>query len=276
MNLQPIIDYFLANLLAPVLRVGIVVVLTLVALRVVTIVRNRLKRRIDGPTVAPEQKPRLNTLLIAGFNLARIAILGIGTLMVLVGIGINITPLLASVGVVSLALSLGAQTLIKDYIGGALILIENQFVVGDAVQIGFDPETSGTVEQITLRSTYIRDLEGRLVIVPNGEVRVVLNSSNQWARAIVDINVPFEEDQGKVIQVLEAAMQKASQDETIKPFMLEAPQITGWSSLTEWAVQVRIAVKTKPDQRAAVASALRRYALEALRGAGIEIAVRKI
>jgi small conductance mechanosensitive channel len=113
------------------------------------------------------------------------------------------------------------------------------------------------------------------VIVPNGEVRVVLNSSNQWARAIVDINVPFDEDLGKVIQVLEAAMQKAYQDETIKPFMLEMPQITGWSSFTEWAVQVRIAVKTKPDQRAAAARALRRYTLEALRGAGIEIAVRK-
>jgi small conductance mechanosensitive channel len=276
MDIKSIIDYFSANLLAPLLRVGVILLLTLAALRAVTIVRRRLKQRIEGPTVALEQRARLTTLLMAGVNLARIVILGIATLMVLVAIGINITPLLASVGVVSLALSLGAQTLIKDFIGGTLILIENQFSVGDAVQIGFDPETAGTVEQITLRSTYIRDPEGKLVIVPNGEVRVVLNSSNQWARAIVDINVPFDEDLRKAIQVLEAAMQVASQDETIKPFLSEAPQITGWNSFTEWAVQVRIAVKTTPDKRVTIANALRRYAQEALRKAGIEIAVRRI
>ena len=111
-------------------------------------------------------------------------------LMLLSEFGIDITPLLASMGVVGLAVSLGAQSLFKDLIGGILIIIENQYSVGDSIVVG---PVSGEVERITLRTTQVRALNGDLYVVPNGEVRVLANQTRDWARAVTDVGVAYEE-----------------------------------------------------------------------------------
>jgi small-conductance mechanosensitive channel len=120
---------------------------------------------------------------------ADIAIAVIALLMLLRTFGVDITPLLASVGVAGLAVSLGAQTLINDLIGGVLILIGNQYVVGDTIKVG---DVSGAVERLTLRVTYIRDVNGSLFVVPNGEVRIVGNMTKEWSRALQEnITLPY-------------------------------------------------------------------------------------
>jgi small conductance mechanosensitive channel len=159
--------------------------------------------------------------------------------------------------------------LIKDYVGGIVILMEDQFRVGDAVTI---LDYIGTVEEISLRSTRLRDVEGRLVILSNGDIREVTRAGYDWARAVVDLNVAYNADISTLVQVLDGALVKAQEDAEISSYLLEKPEIQGWSGFTPWSVQVRLTAKTVPDKKLEVATRLRRYAQEALRDAGLPMA----
>ena len=178
-------------LLVKLLQIGLTVILALVALRIAQLAANRFERQIDRSDEDPARRARLKTLVSAGLNTARAIIVVLAALMILGELGVDLTPVLASVGVVTLAVSLGAQTIIKDFIGGLLVLIENQYRVGDTVQIG---AVTGKVEQITLRATYVREASGRLMLVPNGEVRVVANASQGWALVTIDLSFPLDAD----------------------------------------------------------------------------------
>jgi small-conductance mechanosensitive channel len=247
----------------------LIAALTIVALQVTRIVRNRALRWLAQPEVEPTRRARLTTLLQAGENAVRITILAIAALMALTTLGINIAPALASLGLIGLALSLGAQSLIKDYIGGLVILIDNLVRVGDIVKI---EDVAGTVERITLRATYVRDGQGRLVSIPNGEVRIVANSSFEWARAVVDLSLPFDADLSKVLQALERAMQQVASAPEIANNLLESPQIRGWNAHSDWAIQVRIMARTAAGRQFDVERLIRKYALGALTEAGVALA----
>jgi small-conductance mechanosensitive channel len=197
-----------------------------------------------------------------------IVMVGAALLTLLSTFGIDVTPMLASVGVAGLAISLGAQTLIKDLIGGVLILVENQYVVGDVIQVG---AISGDVERLTLRATYVRDAEGRLHIVPNGEVRVVSNVTKEWSRAVVDVGVAYEEDVARALQVLEKAAGAFAQEPAFGPQLLESPQTVGPVSLGDWAWTARVMVKTQPGKQWRVAQALRRHILAACEREGVTL-----
>lgn len=257
------------NVLVIVVQIVLIIVLALLAARFISVLIRRLEARFMRADVDEQRRARVKTFLTTGIYLIDIVIFFIAAMMALLVLGIDITPLLASVGVVSLAISLGAQTLIRDYINGVLILVEDQFRVGDNVQ--FD-RFSGTVENITLRYTHLRDLEGKLIIVPNGEIRILTRPGYDWMRAVVEFNVPYDADIGKVVSVLESAMQKASQDPEVEPYLLETPEVQGWTNFSPWAVQVRITAKVKPAQRLAVTYVLRRYGLDALVKAGLQVA----
>lgn len=257
------------NILLMILQIILVIALALIATRVVRVLLRRGEARFMRTELDDQRQARVRTFLKTGGYVINIVIWFISILMVLMVLGIDITPLLASVGVVSLAVSLGAQTLIKDYISGILILVEDQFRVGDNVQFA---EFSGTVEHITLRSTHLRDLDGRLIIVPNGEIRILARPGYDWMRAVAEFNVPYFADIGKVVSVLEETMEKASQDPEVEPFLLEKPAVQGWTNFSPWAVQVRVMAKVAPAQRLAVTYILRRYGLEALIRAGLEVA----
>jgi small-conductance mechanosensitive channel len=178
-----------------------------------------------------------------------------GLLMLLSTLGVDITPLLASAGVAGLAVTLGAQTLIKDLIGGVLVLVENQYVVGDAIQVG---DVTGSVEQLTLRTTHVRDLNGYLHIIPNGEVRIIANLSRDWSRAMVDVGVAYEEDLDRVMGLLETLAEAFARDEEFQSRLLETPQVLGPLSLGDWAINVRMMVKTPPGEQWAVGRELRK------------------
>jgi len=265
-----------SNLLAKIFQIVVIVVLSLILMRVISVFVARFEERLLRTGTDMQVAARYKTFLTTGTYVVNIVIVFIAVLMILIVLGIDIAPLLASVGVASLALSLGAQTLIRDYIGGILILLEDQFRVGDVVTFGNGVSignVTGTVDQITLRSTSIRDVEGRLIIVPNGDIRVISRVAYDWMRVVVDFNVPYGADIGKVVDVLKAAMEKAATDPEIVGQLLEAPVIQGWNNFSPWAVQVRLMAKTLPENRLDIATILRRYGLDALKQAGLQVAI---
>ncbi len=233
--------------------------------------RRTFDRRAVQKADDPSRRARLATLLDAAVRTLQLLLLFVLCLMVLGALGINIGPIVAAAGVAGLAVSLGAQALIKDFIGGILILLEDQFRVGDVIRVG---EAEGTVERISLRASSVRDVQGRLWVVPNGEVRFVSNATRDWARAGVDLNLEMNVDVNRAVAVLQAAMDRAAQEPVLHDKILESPVVEGHSGITDWAVQVRLKAMTQPGQQWIVARLLREWGLAALREAGIPVASR--
>jgi moderate conductance mechanosensitive channel len=260
---------FFSRYLSVILSILIIVILAAIGIRLVTVFQHRFEHKIIERRIDPGQQSRMMTLERAGAGALKVIIIVLTILMILLALNINITPILASAGIVGLAVSLGAQSLIKDFIGGVLILFENQFNVGEDIEVDI---VTGTVERIELRATYVRDLQGKLFIVPNGDIRILSNNSRDWRRVVVDLNIAFDADIKQAVQALQAALQQADRDERLKANLLEPPTIQGWNNMSDWAVQVRLAAKTIPSKQATTAAALREYALQALQEANIPLA----
>ncbi len=260
----------LAPLVSVVLRIGLVVILALIARWLLRVAARRIERRVISVDMRREHQLRLRTVIQVMYSVAFVVLLVITILLILATLNIDIGPLVAGVGVAGLALSLGAQSLIKDFIGGMLIFVEDQFAVGDVIAAG---SVSGEVERITLRATYLRDVQGKLHIVPNGEIRVVSNLTARWSLAVVDLTVAYDADMTEARQALQTVIEQAQSDETIKDFLLEPPQLVEWNSLTDRGIQMRLQAKTQPGKQWPVMAALRRYAVEALRAQGVRLAM---
>lgn len=272
--MEQFIDNLITNSLNIGLKVGLTLLLTALGLWLVNIISHRIQKQIESPKIDAGRQARLLTLLSVVKGSTKIVILALATLVFLGTIGINIAPILTSLGIVGLALSLGAQTLIKDYIGGMLVLLENEYIVGEQVTLPTGNGTaSGTVEKITMRATWVRDINGLLHIVPNGEVRLLSNASRDWSLALVNLNLDFNTDIAKATQVLEQGVQRFAVDPEVMPSLLEAPRVQAWSNLSDSAVQVRLSVRVLPGTRLAAESSLRRFALEALDQAGISLSL---
>ena len=258
-----VLNYAIAQI---ALSLAVTVGVTLLLLRLVSVAAGQIDRRFVAPVADLDRQSRLRTVYRAAKSAAQVAILVVATLIALATLGINIGPALTAAGILGLAVSLGAQTLIKDFIGGLTILLEDEFRVGDSVRIG---TVAGDVERITLRRTDIRDAEGRLFIVPNGDVRVVANETRDWARALVELNIGFDTDVSKAVAALDDALARMAHDPRVNPFLLDKPEIFGWNGLTDSGVTVRMRVRTKAGKQGQVARVMREYALEALRMAGL-------
>ncbi|GAA0465311.1 mechanosensitive ion channel family protein [Streptomyces olivaceiscleroticus] len=218
---------------------------------------------------APQRREQRARTIGAVLSSAVTIILSLlGVAMVLDQVGIALGPLLASAGVVGLAIGFGAQSLVADYLSGLLIMIEDQYGVGDSVDLG---EAVGEVEHIGLRLTHVRDLNGGLWHIRNGEILRVRNDSQDWARAVLDVPVAYEADLDVVHRVLEDTGKALRQDQAFADMLLEEPAVWGVQSLDADGVVVRIAVKTVPLQQWAVTRELRRRVKTALDEAGIDI-----
>ena len=240
------------------IRIGVIVVLTVLGIAVVHAISRRLDKAAEAATQEkPARRKQLQTLIQVGRWAAQ-TILVVVALLTILGNFMDVAPLLASVGVVGLALGLGAQTLVKDFIGGAFILIENQYSVGDVVQLG---GVSGSVEKLTLRTTHVRSVNGNLNIVPNGEVRIVANVTRDWSRAMVDLGVAYEENVERVEAVLEQAIDEFVDDPEYGPQLLERPKVLIPLSLGDWAMTARVMVKTPAGKQWGVARELRKRLL---------------
>jgi moderate conductance mechanosensitive channel len=196
---------------------------------------------------------RLQTLSATFRGVAQTIILFIGLMPLLGQLGINITPILASAGVLGIAIGLGAQSLIKDFFAGLLILLEEQFNVGDTVKIG---ETTGTVEQLTLRVTRVRSLDGSLTIIPNGSVGAVVNYSKGWSRVVLDIEIDYKEDVDRAMRV---ALETAKRVKEERPAdIIEEPTMLGVDKLGASSVTLRLLAKTATNKHPEVGRELRR------------------
>jgi small-conductance mechanosensitive channel len=252
-----------------ILSSALIVVLTTLGLLAVHFAARRALNWAQSMGQTPEGRRQQLITLIHLSRWTLNVVLVISAVMMLLGtFGIDFAPLLASAGVAGLAVSLGAQTLIKDLIGGLLILIENQYAIGDIIEVG---QVSGQVERITLRTTEIRDVNGQLYIVPNGEVRVVGNQTSDWSRAVVDIGVAYEEDLDRALRVLEESVNAFGQDPAVEPSLLETPQVLGPMSLGDSAITVRVMVNTRPGKHLEVGRKLRAFLLAVCEREGIEL-----
>ncbi|MDH7486799.1 MAG: mechanosensitive ion channel family protein [Anaerolineae bacterium] len=263
----------IAWLTAHGLRILLIAVVTALVLRLLRLLARQIPRwiRRRDEVEAGEWAQRAETLRVAVVGTVTVIILIVATLMILYELGLDIRPLLTSMGLVGLALSLGAQTLVRDVISGLFILIEGQFAIGDAIQTG---SLSGTVERMTLRTTYLRGPEGELHIIPNGEIRTVSNLSRTWSRAVVDVPLPVEEDASRALEVLERVGQELAAAPQFSPLLLEAPVVTGIENLDGWTMRLRIMVKTLPGQHWEVMRELRRRVSEAFQREGIRLGFR--
>jgi moderate conductance mechanosensitive channel len=169
--------------------------------------------------------------------------------------GINVTPVAAMAGLASVALGFGAQNLIRDIITGFYIVLEDQYVVGDTIQVG---ETIGRVEHVTLRRTVVRDPRGALVTIANGEIRTVANLSRDWSQAFVDIALSPESPVDKSLAALEAAAGDLRADAAWSQALVDGPRILGVQNIDRSAATVRLQVRTAPTRQDEVARELRR------------------
>lgn len=213
-----------------------------------------------------ELATRVRTLTTLAESAVRLTILLLTGLTVLALYGVPIGPLLASAGVAGLAIGLGAQTLIRDIIGGIFIVLEDQFHVGDVITVN---NLSGQVEALTLRYTALRTLDGAYVVIPNGEIRIVQNLSRDWARAVIDVALTPEEDVDRVVAVLQSLLTNLPSDPELGPLVLEPGEVFGVEAIGPQQATVRLAVKTRPLEQWRVARELRRRILVALREAGV-------
>jgi small conductance mechanosensitive channel len=174
--------------------------------------------------------------------------------MMLAELNYDIGPIVASAGIVGIALGFGAQNLVKDFFAGTFMIFEDQLGVGDVVDLG---HATGTVEAVSLRVTRLRDVNGTVWYVRNGEILRVGNQSQNWARAVIDVTVPYREDVARVRSVLSDVAEDLWHDEDFEGVIIEEPEIWGVEAVTADDVTIRVTLKTAPMEQWRVAREMR-------------------
>lgn len=219
---------------------------------------------VGTPSVRAEQ--RAHTVGDAAASLARGLIMSVAVLVVLDQLGLNLAPLLAGAGIAGLAIGFGAQSLVRDFLSGFFVLIEDQYGVGDVITLG---ESTGTVEDVSLRVTRLRSVDGTVWFVPNGEIRRVGNSSMEWSRALLDVQVSYESDiETASVAVLEEANAMYA-DAQWSDGILEPPELWGVQAIDPNGVTIRLVVKTAPRAQFTIARELRGRIVKRLRQEGV-------
>ena len=238
------------------LRVLGIWVLAWVALRVVRLTARRIEQSVDDgdDSVTTLREKRGQTISQLLRSVGRVAIVTIAVLLTF-NVFINIAPILAGAGILGLAVSFGAQSLVRDIISGFFILLENQFAVGDVIEAA---GKSGVVERMTMRVVVLRDLEGTMHVIPNGEMKVISNKTRGWARAVVDIAIPYTEDVDRIIGVVRDEAAQFSTDPAWG-LQLDGPvEVLGVEELRDSSVVIRTLLKTQPGSQWNVAREFRR------------------
>jgi small-conductance mechanosensitive channel len=266
-------DNLFQNFLNNWLNIVIVAAVLLVVIIVVIIVARRIRRIVELKISDDKKiiKKRTFTFTSVVSNLIIIISVIAALLIIADQVGISVTPLLAGAGVAGIVIGFGAQSLIKDLINGVFILLEQWYQVNDIITVG---DTSGVVEKFNLRTTVIRDLEGTLHFIPNGEISKLSNRTHTWSRALVEIGVHYKENIDKVVKVLEEVFDELISDKKYKKSILEKPEILGEGGVSELgssAVIFTIICKVKPGQQWTIARQLRKRIKERFDREGIEI-----
>ena len=250
--------------------IALILVAALVALRLLRVAVHGVAKTILERDKEQDRElaQKAKTLSQVVETSGRIAIFTIAALTLLSLSGQDITPLLASAGIAGIAIGFGAQNLIKDWLGGFFILFENQYSVDDVIKVG---EHSGLVEKMDLRRTVLRTLDGSVIVIPNGEVRVVTNLTKGWSRVVMDVGVSYDTDIDRAMDALHRVGEELAADETVGKLIVEAPEVLGVEDIGEYQITLRMLVKTLPLQQWTVARALRARIKKTFDQEGIEI-----
>jgi small conductance mechanosensitive channel len=258
-------------------RILVIVIVALIAVRVTTllvhgIVKALLDREATEGTAqelsAVEVQKRMNTLDELGGRVVRFFVIVIAGIMVLGALDLDIGPAVAGLGVVGIAVGFGAQSLVRDYLNGALILAENQYSKGDVVSIA---GVSGAVEDFSLRRTTLRDLDGVVHTVPNGEIKVASNRTRTWARINQNVTVAFGTDIDKAIQVVDELGKGMAADPIWKRRILEPPRVERVESIDERGVTLKILGTVRASEQWAAGGEFRKLLLETFTKNGIQL-----
>lgn len=239
------------------------------AMRLIRLTARRIERLVNegDPTVTSLREKRGITIAQLLRTVGGTTVMVIAFLLTL-NLFVEIGPLLAGAGIIGLAVSFGAQSLVKDFISGFFILFEDQFAVGDVIEAA---GKSGVVERMSLRVVVLRDIQGVLHMIPNGEIKVVSNKTRGWSRAVIDVGIAYDADIDHALDVLRDEGARFSADPAWK-VRLEGPvEVPGVESLGDSAVVVRVLARTQPGSQWDVARELRRRLKKRLDGEGLEI-----
>jgi moderate conductance mechanosensitive channel len=208
----------------------------------------------DGASAASRRMQRARTMGDLLKSVITGVIVAIVITMMLAELNYDIGPIIASAGIVGIALGFGAQNLVKDFLAGIFMIFEDQLGVGDVVDLG---EASGTVEAVSLRVTRLRDVNGTVWYVRNGEILRVGNQSQNWARTVIDVTFPYREDVSRVRRVLQEVGDDLWRDDDYGGVIIEQPEIWGIEAVTADAITMRVTMKTAPLEQWRVAREMR-------------------
>jgi len=272
-SLAEILGRLYVPTLIPVIRIGWVLIAGYLILKLIDSALNRLRLLIPSSDVlgVARVEQRTATLRQIIRSVTKAILILVVVLTISSELGFNIGPVLASAGIVGLAVGFGAQSLVKDVISGFFILFEDQFGVGDVAKIG---DFTGVVERMTLRATVLRNLEGQVYVVPNGNIQNVVVMTKGWSRAVLDVTVPHKEELARVFDVLQRIGTRLAQDWPDR--ILEQPVVLGVEKLDDSGVTIRSIVKTPPFKHADVLREWRRRVKDEFDKAGIELAQKTI
>lgn len=269
-------DIHLPNWADDALQIGVIVGVALVAyalLRTATRigVRHLLDRRsADGEGVLPaaELERRVSTIERLSMRVGAAVITIVALLMVLAVFAIDIGPAVAGLGVVGIAVGLGAQALVRDWLAGIFIVLENQYSTGDVVSIA---GVEGSVEDFSLRRTTLRDLDGTVHTVPNGQIVVASNHTRVWSRVNLDVGVTYDADIERATSIIDRVGADLAADPDWRDRLLEPPSVVRINALTDSGVTLKVLGQVRAAEQWAVAGELRKRILAAFGAAGIEV-----
>jgi small-conductance mechanosensitive channel len=274
--------------LAPLLRVLVIVLIAYVLVRITRVVVRRVVRNLQreqtgerisrikhrtglalldtSPVPSVRRALRAETIGAVLRSIISALIWATAGIMILEDLGVNLAAIGIGASIIGVAIGFGSQALVRDFLSGIFMLIEDQYGVGDVIDTGV---ATGTVEGVSLRTTRVRDAEGTVWHVPNGEIRRVGNKSQQWSRVILDVAVAYDADIERATYVIRSAAEATAADRELGSVITDAPEVWGIEQVEADHVLIRLAVKTVPLEQWKVARALRARLKAALDDAGI-------
>jgi small-conductance mechanosensitive channel len=239
-------------LLSHGLRIVVVLIVSAVVMLAARLAVRRMQRRLEGVESITQELDlqRAATLTQAVSYVVRVVVWTVALLLVLGEVGISLGPLLAGAGIAGVAIGFGAQSLVRDFLSGFFILLENQFGVGDGVEVMVNGQMiAGKVQALSLRTSELRAFDGTLHIIPNGNILLVSNMSKGWARAIVDVAVAYDADLDRVTAALEELFEELKSDDRLREAFHTGPEMLGVERLGDHDIVVRVVAETRPSRR---------------------------
>lgn len=244
-----------------------VLIISVIILLLIRVLRNKLVHHSERAAVAGIRAQQIRTLASVIYSVGVFLVAFFALMEILPLFNINIGPLLASAGVAGLAIGFGAQTLVKDFITGFFILIENTFDVGDVIRTA---GVQGTVESLTLRRTMLRDADGTVHMVPNSQMTIVSNLTRDWTQLTLHVAVDYKENSDRIVALLKEVATEVRNDPDFSGSIVADPEVPGIDRVSGDTVDYLLLVKTRPGQQYAVARQLRRKIKDCFEQQGIK------